>query len=640
MSVTLSLFAGAGAQFLDNSGNILSGGLIYTYNAGTTTPLVTYTTNLGNVAQPNPIVLDSAGRIPTGELWLDNGFGYKFVLKDANNVLIGTYDNVPSSAQPPIVNDASSISYEQGYTLTAGSFVIGQTYQILTLGTTNFQTIGATSNAVGVYFTATGVGSGTGTAKLSRTVQARLQDYISVKDFGAVGDGTTDDTTSIQAAINAMHTAGGGQVYFPAGTYLTGALTMYSNIAIKGAGMGQTILKPSANSIVLFSLINSTLSYSNIEFSDFQINCGALTSVNGIQLTLCQTTSIRNVSFYGCVSNINLDRGRFHTISDCISSGSFSGGPAGSLKVWSSVDTDYIQFVNVQNYIVENIGNGTQDTTIYLRRCVAGLFSHISCNDVTTGVGNTFILVENDCQGCKFTDVIFSKANYGVVVRTGSGVSAAPSFITFTSVDIDQSIYNAYWFQQVNYCQIIGGMITSSGISTGGTGVLFDSGDKYVTVMGQDINGYNGTTGIAYQLDGANNITLIGNRMVNCTYGIGFGGSPSPTNIKVFNNTFNSVGTVATGNPAQPGNYIAGNYGFSLTSITVAPAVPATTVEITNDYGAVANVYITGGVGNYVAINEKQTYYPSTGVGSYQVCPGQTIAVSYTSVPTWIWVLE
>jgi hypothetical protein len=38
MTVNLSLFAGAGAQFFDNSGTILSGGLVYTYTAGTTTP--------------------------------------------------------------------------------------------------------------------------------------------------------------------------------------------------------------------------------------------------------------------------------------------------------------------------------------------------------------------------------------------------------------------------------------------------------------------------------------------------------------------------------------------------------------------------------------------------------------------------
>ena len=219
MSVTLSLFAGAGAQFLDNNGNILSGGLIYTYTAGTTTPLATYTTNLGTVAQPNPIVLDSAGRIPGGELWLTTGYGYKFVTKDSNGVLIGTYDNVPSSAQPPITNDASSIAYEQGALTTAGSFVIGDTYLITSIGTTNFQLIGAASNTVGIHFIATGPGTGTGTAEFSRTVQSKLQEVLSVKDFGAVGDGTTDDTTAIQNAIDYAVYIGKCALHIPAGQY-------------------------------------------------------------------------------------------------------------------------------------------------------------------------------------------------------------------------------------------------------------------------------------------------------------------------------------------------------------------------------------------------------------------------------------
>ena len=218
MSVTLSLFAGVGAQFLDNNGLPLSGGLIYTYNAGTTTPLATFTTNLGNVAQPNPIILDSAGRIPGGELWLITGYGYKFVTKDFNNVLIGTYDNVPSSAQPPITNDASSIAYEQGAPTTAGSFVIGDTYLITSIGTTNFQSIGATSNTVGILFVATGVGSGTGTAEFSRTVQVKLQESVSSADFGTIGNGTTDDTFALQTAINYC-IANGNKLKIPKGNY-------------------------------------------------------------------------------------------------------------------------------------------------------------------------------------------------------------------------------------------------------------------------------------------------------------------------------------------------------------------------------------------------------------------------------------
>jgi hypothetical protein len=67
MSVILSPLAGAGWQFFDNNGIPLAGGLIYTYAAGTTTPQATYTTSAGNIANANPIVLDSAaGIIITG----------------------------------------------------------------------------------------------------------------------------------------------------------------------------------------------------------------------------------------------------------------------------------------------------------------------------------------------------------------------------------------------------------------------------------------------------------------------------------------------------------------------------------------------------------------------------------------------
>lgn len=94
MAVYLSPVGGAAAQFFTSTGAVLTGGKLYTYAAGTTTPQVTYTTSAGNVPWTNPVVLDAAGRVPgSGEIWLQFA-PYKFVLTDANNVLIATYDNI------------------------------------------------------------------------------------------------------------------------------------------------------------------------------------------------------------------------------------------------------------------------------------------------------------------------------------------------------------------------------------------------------------------------------------------------------------------------------------------------------------------------------------------------------------------
>ena len=181
MSVSLSLFAGAGGQFFDNNGIPLAGGLLYTYAAGTTTPQATYTTSAGSIANANPIVLDSAGRT-ANEIWLTAGSTYKFLLKTSTGTQIGSYDNISGA------NDFSALS------AASGSSLIG--------------------------FIQSGAGA------VAETVQTKLRENVSVKDFGAVGNGTTDDTAAVQAAIAAVAAAGGGVLNFPAGTYkLTSGLS-------------------------------------------------------------------------------------------------------------------------------------------------------------------------------------------------------------------------------------------------------------------------------------------------------------------------------------------------------------------------------------------------------------------------------
>ena len=105
---------GNGQQFFDNNGVPLAGGLIYQYQAGSSTPLATYTTVNGTVANPNPIVLDSSGRCPN-EIWMQTGYSYKFILQTSSAVTLQTLDNLY-----PILQNSST----SGVTIPTGLIAI------------------------------------------------------------------------------------------------------------------------------------------------------------------------------------------------------------------------------------------------------------------------------------------------------------------------------------------------------------------------------------------------------------------------------------------------------------------------------------------------------------------------------------
>jgi hypothetical protein len=175
MSVSLSIFGGAGWQFFDDNGDPLSGGKVYTYIAGTTTPQTTYTSSTGNTPHTNPIVLDAAGRVPGGEIWLTDPAEYKFTIRTSDDTLIGTYDNVLSVGS----NIASGIY--AFYAAPAGAANVGVTPFSL--------------------FSATNVQDAIEELDGDKISFSRLNDAD-----GATLIGTTDGST-VQAAINARPTS-------------------------------------------------------------------------------------------------------------------------------------------------------------------------------------------------------------------------------------------------------------------------------------------------------------------------------------------------------------------------------------------------------------------------------------------------
>ena len=200
MSTNLSPVGGAAAQFLDNNGNPLSGGKIYTYEAGTTTPEPTYTTGTGAVAHTNPIILDSAGRVPGGQIWVNVSQDYKFVLTTSADVTIATYDDLMGINGTGLATNAVNVAYDPA-----------------------------------------------GSGAVQTNVQAKLRETVSVKDFGAVGDGVADDTAAIQAALNAANT-----VVFVEGTYLVNdQLDLSANQTLIGDGNSKIVLQSGVTPYVL-----------------------------------------------------------------------------------------------------------------------------------------------------------------------------------------------------------------------------------------------------------------------------------------------------------------------------------------------------------------------------------------------------
>lgn len=101
-------------QELDSNGAPLAGGKVYTYEAGTSTPKQTFTDSTEATTNANPIILDASGR---ADIWLDTG-SYKFVLRDADDNLIKTVDNITGSSDTVFGNAVDNIS--TNYTVVAG----------------------------------------------------------------------------------------------------------------------------------------------------------------------------------------------------------------------------------------------------------------------------------------------------------------------------------------------------------------------------------------------------------------------------------------------------------------------------------------------------------------------------------------
>lgn len=214
------------AGIVDDSGTQLTNGVVYFYEAGTTTPLTVYQDADASLPHSNPATLDAAGKLVAYA-----STKLKLVIEASDGTAVDTIDDIPTGQSSADIvtttgtdsDNFSETSLSEILEDAAESFGNDWKYKYKTVGE-------------------------------DRTYLSRGADRVSVKDFGAVGDGVTDDTAAINSAISSL--TAGATVYFPAGTYSCSANieVNVSNITLLGEGRASKLEFPADGSKVYITV--------------------------------------------------------------------------------------------------------------------------------------------------------------------------------------------------------------------------------------------------------------------------------------------------------------------------------------------------------------------------------------------------
>ena len=525
-------------QFLNSAGGPLIGGKVFTYEAGTTLPQVTYTSSAGTTPNTNPVILDTNGE---ASIWLGEN-AYKFVVKNSGDVLVYTVDNLTSAA-----GEVSALAVELNAEIAAFSAPSGSSL-------VGYQPAAATSVAT--------------------TVQTKLRESISVKDFGAVGNGVANDTAAFAAALLTL--TGGGTLHVPAGTYrITSGLTVSYGIVIAGDGPGATIIEPVGN----FNVFTFTGGNQGGGMQDLCFDAGGMTGGYCIAVNTADRTCFRRL--------IGLDP-------------------------WSFI------------YVVKANATYISDTWVNALRGEAGIYwygnatnrsdvldiANVQLSCAANTVGTVGVVMDGDVNTLSMRHVACTTMGQGLVVKNVSG-GPAPQFISaldfqvdfpllagitlggalrtalFTDVYIHAAGEDGFYIDtDVEHVTISGGKIDDSqdaGIVIAG---------RYVDVKAQISN--NSKSGSANSPGILIKATAVGVAVMGGTSGIWSGYAPNlqsyGVDIEAGADEYRIIGVDVTGNvtagirdaAADSNSIIFGNSGFNRVGFYgTPPIVKQTGVAVT-----------------------------------------------------------
>jgi hypothetical protein len=412
-----------------------------------------------------------------------------------------------------------------------------------------------------------------------------------VRAFGAKGDGSTDDTAAVQAAIDAAAVSG-GMVWLAPGTYLCGTIVLKSKVHVVGSGYEVSILKLKAgtNASLLKGANFDTLTGSDSHAGIAQWSLQDLT-VDGNRANNTAGCGIQVYGFGFTLRNIR--------VRDCDDHGIYSEWANYASYPDPCYDLFEAHVENVSVHMCDGDGirwAGPSDTNWFGVRIweVSGHGLYImphgqarATNIHVFAVGHSCFWVEAESQ---FVNCFAEGA--GLIVRGG-----------------DSPTIPAVYFG-VNGCTWVGGMVWSQG--DGKVGFQL------------------GTTGIDVALCTIDTQILFADPVIK---GDGDGGQ-NDVRARIWSSPAPVIWSGDGGVPPITSVYdvrSTTNRGAGITT----PAVPASLASVLNDTGAAVTIYINGGTVSEVYISG---YNLGMTHGAVRLPAFTTIALNYSSAPTWKWV--
>jgi hypothetical protein len=399
-----------------------------------------------------------------------------------------------------------------------------------------------------------------GTGAVASTVQTKLRESVSVKDFGAVGDGTTDDTAAIQAAIDAN---GGKVIFFPLGTYKITATILVSvtNTRLEGSGQVSRVYNAGSGDAFKFYSVSTALTsfLSNCGISELYIDHAPSATTTGaaVRLVQCNGFWLNNMYVVNHPEGIKILGGQLNNLSNfqiysSAAMADISGTTDSALLTLLETPTDGATYqpcytVRLSNFAISTtfrtqtcvmVGNvdGLAVNTAYINLAKNTLWRFKNQRDTSFIAGVTISNVYFDCgpyvldsamdapadgfassflyninlsncftNGCKESAFLFAKAANNLVFSGCSFENLKKSAIDLTGT-----------VSFGNY--IISGCETNAvGNAALGSGIVKINGGLSLTATGNKFHGAAGC-GAAIDLSGTiNSVTISGNTITQAT---------------------------------------------------------------------------------------------------------------------------